>query len=89
MIVAGPTAGAAIKAALARAVHHSTSSRRLRARLMPHWDGSDTFDHFAVRWDTVIGFNQHDIADLEAGAGYRPIGLVGARERLGLALGSS
>ena len=42
-------------------------------------DGGDALDHFAVGRDVVAGFDQHDVADLEAGAGDQPIGLAGTR----------
>ena len=51
-------------------------------------DGSDALDHLAVGGDVVAGFDQHDIADLEAGAGHQPIGLAGTVQQLGLALGA-
>ena len=49
---------------------------------------SHALDHFAVGGDVVAGFDQDDIADLEAGAGDQPIGLVGAGQELGLAFGA-
>ena len=43
---------------------------------------------FAVGGDDVAGLHQHDVADLEAGAGNEAIGLVRAGQQLGLALGA-
>ena len=51
-------------------------------------DRGDALDHLAVGRDVVAGLDQHDIADLEAGAGDEAIGLVGAGQQLGLALGA-
>jgi hypothetical protein len=46
------------------------------------------FDHLAVGGNVVAGFDQNDVADLEAGAGYQTKGLVGTGQQLGLALGA-
>src|SRR5471032_3105119 len=51
-------------------------------------DRSNPFDHLAIGGNVIAGFDQHDIADPKAGAGYKPIGLVGTREQLGLAFGT-
>ena len=52
-------------------------------------DGSDAFDHFAVRRDDVAGLDEHDVTDLQAGAGHQlELGAVVAGQKLGLRLGA-
>ena len=51
-------------------------------------DGGDALDHLAVGGDVVAGLDQHDVADLQAGAGDEAIGLAQSLQQLGLALGA-
>ena len=53
-------------------------------------DRGHALDHFAVGGDHVAGLDQHDVADLEAGAGHEPVILliVRAGEQLGLGFGA-
>jgi hypothetical protein len=52
-------------------------------------DGGDALDHFTVRRDDVAGFDQHEVADLEAGAGNHAVAaaIVGG-QKLGLRFGA-
>src|SRR5664280_3873083 len=49
-------------------------------------DRGNALDHLAVGRNIVAGFDQNDVADLEAGAGDKTIILAGTRQQLGLAL---
>ena len=52
-------------------------------------DRGDAFDHLAVGRDDVAGLDEHDVADLQAGAGHQlEVGAVVAGEQLGLRLGA-
>jgi hypothetical protein len=51
-------------------------------------DRRHAFDHLAVRRDIVARFHQDNIADLQTGAGYKPVGLVITLQQLGLTIGA-